>query len=354
MAIKRVGLDIGATHVRVCEVEFSGKSTAVGTAGTLTAYGEQALPTGLVQGGEVVDVSAVGAAIKSAVSAAKIATKDVTVGLGSANVVVREVDVPSLPMAQLKGSLPYQVQELLPMSPDEAMLDFYPTAERDGESVKLLRGMLVAAPKSTVSQNLLAVENAGLRPTMVDLSAFALLRCQLTPEVAQRNVAFVDIGAKITTVIIAQQGQPRMARILPAGGQDVTDAVAAATQVGAQQADEIKRSLGFGAPAVAPEYVAAQEALGQSVRSLVDSVRNTFVFFSSNNPGTAIDGIVITGGGALLNGLGQYLASATRLPVSFGGPMTRLSVGKKMNAAAIQGREAQMAIAVGLAFGEIS
>lgn len=354
MAVKRLGLDIGATHVRLAEIEFSGKTTGPTSRGTLVAYAQQPVPPGAVQGGEVIDIGAVGGAIKAAAARAKVTSKDVTVGVGSANVVVREVELPALPMAQMRSSLPFQVQEMLPMSPDEAMLDFYPTAQRDGESGQLLRGILVAAPKTTVTQNLLAVENAGLRPKMVDLSAFALLRSQMTEEAAQRIVAFVDVGARITTVIIAQQGLPRMARILPSGGQDVTDAVASATHSDAQRSEELKRRLGFGQTLAGSEYEHAQEALGQSVRSLVESIRNTFVFYASNNPGSAIDSVVICGGGALLNGVGQYLASATRLPVSFGNPLARVAVGKKADASGLQGNEAQASIAIGLAFGEVS
>ncbi|WP_061962162.1 type IV pilus assembly protein PilM [Demequina flava] len=353
MSVKRLGLDIGATHVRVAEVEFAGKKTGAEARGTLTAYAEQPVPPGSVQGGEVIDVAGVGSAIKAALSRGKIATKEVTVGVGAPNVVVRELEVPAMPMAQLRSSLPFQVQELLPMSPDEAMLDFYPTAEREAEGQRLLRGILVAAPKSVVSQNLLAVENAGLRPTMVDLSAFALLRSQLTEEATQRIVAFVDIGARITTVVIAQHGQPRMVRMMPSGGQEMTDAVAGALHSDVQRAEEVKRGLGIGAAPVATEYAQAQEALTQSVRTLVESVRNTFVFFSSSNPGASIEAVVITGGGALLNGLGQYLASATRLPVRFGDTTSRISVGKKADGTALQGHEAQAGIALGLTFGEV-
>lgn len=353
MAVRRLGLDIGATEVRLAEVEFSGKgSTARGT-GTLVGFATSPLPNGAVQAGEIVDVTAVGSAIKRAVAVGGFSTKEVILGVGSAGVVVREVDLPELPMDQMKSSLPFQVQEMLPMSSNEALLDFFPTAQHEKDSSKLLRGILVAAPKSTVSQHILSVENGGLRPVMVDLSAFALMRAQLTDDYLGKIVAFVDIGARVTTVIIAASGMPRMVRILPNGGQDVTDAVATALHISSREADEVKRNVGIGTQ-VHPDYQAAQEALTITSKTLVDSIRNTFVYYSGNNPGAPIVQAVITGGGSHLPGLGQFIASSSRLSVSYGNAFSRISVGKKVPRELIGGREAQLPIPIGLAFGEVS
>jgi type IV pilus assembly protein PilM len=353
VAMKRVGLDIGATHVRVAEVEFSGKGPGTTGSGTLTAFAEAPLPRGAVQGGEVIDVSAVATAIKKAVAAAGTAGKEVVIGVGSEGVIVREIEIPELPMAQLRSSLPFQVQEMLPMSTSESLLDFYPTAQRVDGSSSLLRGIMVAAPKTTVSQNLLAVEGAGLRPVGVDLNGFALMRSQMTSELAARIVAFVDIGARITNVVITQGGQPRLVRTLAGGGQDATDAVAAALHIDVQEAEELKRHTGLGEPANR-QLQGAHEAILGTTRSLVESIRNTFVYYASNNPGEAIEHVVITGGGAHLAGLGQYLASATRLPVRYGNSFARVSASKKLGSDATKGLDARVPVAIGLAFGEAS
>ncbi|BDZ60962.1 cell division protein FtsA [Demequina sediminis] len=353
MAIKRVGVDIGGTHVRVAEVEFSGKGAAARGRGTLTGYAEVPLPRGAVQAGEVVDVSGVGNAIRQAAQDAVISVKDAHVGVGSANVVVREIELPALPMPQLKSSLPFHVQETLPMSVDEVLLDFYPTGEKELESSKVVRGIMVAAPKSTVTQNLLAVEAAGLRPKMVDLAGFALLRSQYTEDVMAGGVAFVDIGARLTTVVITSHGVPRLVRTLPQGGQDLTDAVAGSLQISAVEAEEVKIQMGLGGRAV-PGREAAIDPLAQSARALVEGVRNTFVYFASSNPGEAPAHVVMTGGGSLLNGLGQYLASATRLPVRYGNAFARVALGKKVRPEVVQGLEVRAAVPIGLAFGEAS
>jgi len=353
VAIKRIGLDVGDTVVRVAEVEFANKNAVAVGNGTLTAFAQVALPRGSVQSGEVVDVGVVASAIKKAMGDSGATTKEVTVGVGSESVIVRELELPEIPMDQMRTSLPFQVQDMLPMSPSEAMLDFYPTGQRESESSSVLRGIMVAAPKTTVSQNLLAVEGAGLRPIGVDLNGFALIRSQMTPELAAANVAFVDVGARLAHVVIVQGGQPRLVRTVSGGGQEVTDAIAAALHIDQQEAEEVKRRMGLG-QAPNRELQPAQDAISAGTRVLVEAIRNTFVYYSSNNPGEAIERVVITGGGAHLPGFGQYLASATRLAVSYGNAFARVSLSKKLAGETMRGQEARVPVAVGLAFGEVS
>lgn len=353
MAIHRLGLDLGSTHVRLAEVEFANKDAVATGSGVLTGFAQVAIPPGSIMGGTVMEAGVVSAAIRKAVSAISPKSKDVIIGVGAESVVVREIELPEMPMAQLRSSLPFQVQDMLPMAIDESVLDFFPTGSHEGTNGTLLRGTLVAAPKDLVSQNLNAVDNAGLRTVAVDISAFALLRAQITPELATRVVAFVDIGARMTNVVICQAGQPRMVRTLSAGGQDTTDAVASAMRMGAHEAESLKFATGLSASAER-ELAPAQEAIAATTRALIEAVRNTFVYYSSNNHGEAIERVIITGGGSHLGGLAQYLATTTRLPVSYGNSFARVSLGGKLNPATLRGFEARVPVAVGLTFGEVA
>ncbi len=353
MAIRRLGLDLGSTHVRLAEVEFPNRDAVATGAGVLTGFAQVAIPRGSIVGGEVSDVGAVSAAIKKAVSAVSPKSRDVTIGVGSESVVVREIELPEMPMAQLRSSLPFQVPDMLPMAIDESVLDFFPTGSRQGANTPLLRGIMVATPKALVLKNVLAVDGAGLKTVAVDINAFALMRAQLTGELASRVVAFVDIGARMTNVIICQAGQPRIVRTLSAGGQDATDAVASSMRMDVNEAEALKVNLGLN-PSPSRELVPAQEAIAATTRTLVEAVRNTFVYYSSNNQGEAIERVIITGGGAHLGGLGQYLATTSRLPVSYGNSFARITLGGKVGANSVQGYEARVPVAIGLTFGEAS
>lgn len=344
-----VGLDIGSTAVRAAEIAFGGARGAAGSA-TLLRLGQVPLPVGAVRDGEVADPETVAQALRQLWTQQKFGTRDVVLGVGNQRVIVRDLELPWLPPSQLKASLPFQVQELLPMPIEEALLDFHPTGESVGPQGRLVHGMLVAAQRDTVSANVRAVETAGLMPMMVDLNGFALLRALGRGAVLDRVVALVEIGATVTHVVVADHGVPRLVRTIPAGGQTITNAVASAAGVTGAQAEQIKREVGVGF-SLSADRAEIGEVIGSTTRTLVEAIRNTFVYYSGNHPGATIEGVVLTGGGAHLAGLGQYLASASRLPVAQGDALEGVALAKSLDPASLAAVRSLIALPVGLAYG---
>jgi type IV pilus assembly protein PilM len=349
-----IGLDIGTTAVRAAEVEIGRGGSSGDKQPTVVRFGQAPLPLGAVRDGEVAEPETVATAIRQLWQQHKFSHKDVVLGLGNQRVMVRDLAMPAMPMAQLRSSLPYQVQDMLPVDVDDVLLDYYPSGSFQGSTGPMVSGLLVAATKDTVHANTAAVETAGLRPLMVDLTAFALTRYQARGELAQGTVALVDIGAKVTIVVIASQGVPRLVRILPGGGQDATDAIANDVGVASSEAENIKRQVGVGY-AVSAELRSAAEAVSRSTQNLVEAIRNTLVYYAANNPGHAARVLVLTGGGSQLAGLGQYLSSASRMNVTYGHPLSTLRPGSGLP----QGDQlAQLghvlAVPVGLALGDVA
>lgn len=346
-----IGLDIGSTMVRAVELTFGSGGPGKADA-SLTAFAQAPLPMGAIQDGEVVEPGTVSSVIKLVWDQGKFSSKDVVVGVGNQRVIVREADLPWQPLDGLKKSLPYQAQQLLPTAAGDALLDFVPTGEYQAEDGKFVQGLFVAAIRETVTANVLAAESAGLRPVLVDLNAFAIQRALSQGELRNYTSAFVDIGARITNVVISERGIPRFVRVIPHGGQEATDSVAHAMSSTAVEAERVKREIGVGYQ-VAPEIAHVADALLHSTTSLVEAIRSTFVYYGSKGLGSPIDVIVLTGGGALLNGLGQYLSSVTRLPVQLGNPLERVKVAKGVDLSAVRGSEQSLTLATGLAYGVI-
>ncbi|MBO3087203.1 type IV pilus assembly protein PilM [Cellulomonas dongxiuzhuiae] len=350
MAASRViGLDIGTTMLRAAELEF-GKGTGMSRSASLVRYAEAPLPAGAVRDGEVVQAEIVSTTLRQLWSKARFGTKDVVIGVGNQRVLVREFDLPWLPDNQIKQALPFHVQGVLPMSTDDALLDFLPISEFEGRSGRTLKGMLVAAQRDTVNSNVLAVVGAGLSPTMVDLNAFALLRSVCRGELAGRTVAVVDVGANLTHVVVSQAGVPRLARTLPSGGQAVTDAVASAAGIGRPEAEDAKRALGIGYNGSGDATVAAQ-AVNESAQKLLDAVRGTIGFYSNSNRQAPVEAVLLTGGGADLPGFGQYLATLVRLPVQGADVLAGVRVRKGSLPTARGGGASVAALPIGLAYG---
>jgi len=340
-----IGLDIGGTALRAAEVTSDSRGARV----ELVRYAELPLPLNAVRDGEVIDAAAVVQGLKALWTKGGFTSKDVIIGVGNQRVAVRSLTMPQLSMEQLQAALPYQVQDLLPMPVEEALLGYYPTGSvpaSDGSPA--FDGMLVAASRETVLTNLEAVEAAGLKPVMVDLSGFALLRIMARGALGTGTVALVDIGSRGTTVVVATDGMPQFVRALPTGAQELIDSFARATGVSMEDSTQILRTRGLAATE-APEFQNAAGPFGGSVRSLVDGVRNSIAFYASTKPSAPVATVVLSGGGAFVPGLGQALASATRMRTVLGNPLDGVTVGKQVREAeGLRGREATLALPIGL------
>ena len=343
-----VGLDIGTSGVRAAELR-SGRGGA-----TLERFAQVALPAGAVRDGEVVDVEIVGAAIRELWAIGKFRSRRVVVGVANQKVVVRQVDLPWLPGRQLKESLAFQVPDYIPMSVENALLDYHPLEEfTDEQGNRMLRVLLVAAARDMVSSVLDAVHVAKLQPAMVDLTSFAVLRSQL-PAAGHLSVdaeVLVDVGHSVTNIVIHQAGVPRFVRILLLGGGDVTSAVAERLSVSDEQAEDLKYATGLPTGLDVSEDVVAR-VIESTGGAFVEEVRGTLNYYASQPEAPRIGRVVLSGGGSMLGGLVERLSAATRLPVELARPTSTLRIGNTgLSGDQLAVLEPRITVPVGLALG---
>ncbi len=347
MAVTAIGLDIGLNVVRAVELGNADKAKPV-----VLRYGEIALPDGAARSGEVREVNTVASALRKLWASSGFKSKKVILGVGNQRVLAREFTVPRLPLQQIKESLPFQVQELLPVPVSEALLDFYPVSEADGEQGPIINGLLIAAIKEAVLGNVNAVRQAGLEPVQVDLVPFALARIVAHSGFTRGTVAVVDIGGNTTNVVIISNGVPQFVRMIPVGGEDVTRALVAQLDLSPQQAEVVKIQRGlYGPPPATQLDQRASEVIHVATMELLTNLRNTINFYSNSHPTDPIQGIVISGGGARLAGLGQALGELTRIQVMPAEPFRSIDISKPARERISPSEQQAMTVALGLAIG---
>jgi type IV pilus assembly protein PilM len=341
-----IGLDIGTSVVRAVELSY-------GRAGiTLERFGQVVLPEGVIQDGQVIDPEPVADCVRQLWAATGLSHKKVVLGVANHKVIVRQIDLPSMAPAELRRSLPFQVADILPMDVGQSVLDFFPLEEITGESGgPMLRGLLVAASRDTVLANVQCVERAGLSVQAVDLTSFAVLRAlgkQAGPDV--ETEALIDIGARVTNIIVHRGGVPVFVRILLMGGQDVTDAVADRLQVASTQAEAMKQQIGYAARS--DELEDLFRTVNGQAQDFVDEVSGSLDYFAASHPGSRVERILLSGGGSRLDGLIDRLGRDTRLPVVAGDPMANLRIGKTgLDELQLEFIRPLAAVPVGLALG---
>jgi type IV pilus assembly protein PilM len=229
---------------------------------------------------------------------------------------------------------------MLPLAVERSLLDFY-KLEDAGTNVTV-RGLLIAAPKEAVLTAVNAVERAGLHVARVDLASFALLRAasRLDEEVE----AIVDIGAQATTVVVHADGEPLIVRTVPRGGVEVTALVASRLGLGVPEAEELKCTVGLNGDPQAE----ATAVLREAVRPLISEIRSSFAYLTAAGKQTLVTRLALSGGGALLPGLVEFLNSQLNIDVVLADPTARLRESRRGKRADLG---SSAAVSIGLTLG---
>jgi type IV pilus assembly protein PilM len=346
MASTVVGVDIGSASVRAVELRDAAKARP-----TLLRYFEMPLPEGAASRGEVLEPNTVAQTLKRLWKQAGFTSKNIVLGMGNQRVLARDLTVPKMSLQRIRESLPFTVQDMLPVPASDALLDFYPVSEAVTESGPVVNGLLVAAIKDAVLANVKATRLAGLTTVDVDLIPFALSRVMLSRQKVAGNIALIEIGADTTCVLIARDGVPQFVRIIPTGGADLTRALRAELEVDETAAERIKIGLGLASSVATQEEQRAVEIIYRVTSELLTSLRNTINYYVNTRQPETVDGIVLTGGGALLEGLPAALSEMTRVPVTLGDPLASLALSRKLQADDLREHRGRLSVALGLALG---
>jgi type IV pilus assembly protein PilM len=341
MGERLIGLDVGTTAVRVAEVDL-------GPRPVLRTVGQVSLPPAATRDGEVVDPDVVAEAIRQLWRETGLTHKTVRVGVGSPRVVVRVVELPAMPDADLEGALRFQAQDYVPLPIDEVVLDFHVLETFTGpEDSPMARVLLAAGHRESVGNLLAAVTAAGLRVSGVDLLPLALIRGIGSgtgpPGSAE---AIVSVGAAVTTVVVHEAGLPRLVRIVAGGGAALTEAVSRDLGVSPEAAEAVKR----GAHPDEELRARAGTVVEHHVATVVGSIQGSLEYYLSQTEAAPVERMLLTGGGSLTPGVAEGLAHTLGLPVERGRLPDGLDAGDA-SLKRLESPEAELAVAVGLALG---
>lgn len=337
-----VGVDIGGTSIRAVEVQgYDGGKP------TILRHAAVPVPESAVRRGEVIEASTVTSALKRLWSTGGFKTKDVVLGLGGSRVFAREFAVPKGPLDRIRESLPFQVNDLLPVAAADAVLDFYPIEETEGENGPQISGLLVAGIQEALVANVGAAMSAGLRPVQVDLIPFAIARAVAPVRSARGRDVIVSIGAHTTNVVVVHDGVPHFVRMIPNGADDVTRAIAARMQWAPEQAEQAKRNIGMGGPMMRAEDRPVLEIVYEVVGELLGNIRSTLSYYQSSKPHDPVQRVLLSGGGSQMAGLPKALGDLVGLPVM----PTDAVGGVQMSKSAKQNTGREQAEAITTAFG---
>lgn len=214
-------------------------------------------------------------------------------------------------------------------------------SEKSGLSNRKKEILLVAAPKSEVIRCGNIVKGVGLDVKNVELELFSLSRAMVGSDPG--NFLIIDIGARITNIILLEKGIIKVNRNIEGGGNEVTNVIADSLNISKQRAEELKKEN--------------KDLLNNREMSLVipvlDMIANEAVrilnTYKEKREGGRVDGVVLSGGSSKLLGLDEYFSQKIGIKTIVGNPWRRVIYSEKLKPF-VEKMGASFSVALGLAF----
>jgi type IV pilus assembly protein PilM len=339
-----VGLSVGASQLTAAVVVNNGQPKLVKAA-------QRTLPQQIVVGGEVRDSEALSTEIAALFDQADLPRKNVRLGIGSGRTGVRVFETPTVDdPRQLANAVRFRAYETLPIPIEEAMLDYHVVEDSPvGDRV-----LLAVAYRDLVDRFATTCAQAKIELVGIDIEAFALLRAvggEPLPagERAEAARVAVSIGFDRTVVAVSDGRLCEFSRVLDWGGARVTGAIERALEVDTSEAERIKHSLDISDRASdepGDEVTSqAREAARREVHGLARELAASLHFYQDQPDSLGFAEIVITGGGAHLQGLAEQLEELIGITVRVADPFARVGSGHGISS---NGQDGALAVAIGL------
>lgn len=260
------------------------------------------------------------------------------VAVSGKNRVIEREDVRRAIEAAKAVSIPMD-RSILHVLPQEYVVD-----DQDGigdpagmTGTRLEVNVHVVTCSATSAQNTVTcVNRAGLEVIDTVLTQLAAAEACLTPDEKELGVALVDVGGGTTDIAIFEKGSLWHTAVLQVGGEHFTNDVAVALRTPVNEAEKIKKKHGCALTSMVPEEdsievpsvggrrprIMARQVLGDVIQARAEEICQ---LVKSEIQRAGFDrnlnsGVVLTGGGAILEGMPEIAEQIFDMPVRRGTP----------------------------------
>lgn len=336
-----IGVDISSTAVKLLQLSRSGNRYRV------EHYAVEPLPPNAVVEKNIVEVEAVGEAIKRAVARSGARARHAAAAVAGSAVITKIIPMPAdLDEDDMESQVELEAVNYIPYPIEEVNLDFEVLGPMPGNA-EMVQVLLAASRTENVDARVAALELGGLGAKVMDVEAFAIENAfQLLADglSAPRDgiVAMVDTGATMTTLNILRNGRSLYSREQVFGGKQLTDEVMRRYGLSYEEAGLAKRQGGL------PESYDI-EVLEPFKEAMVQQVSRLLQFFYAGSEFNRVDQIVLAGGCASIPGIAAMVEEQLGVPTVVANPLAQMTLGPRVQAHALAQDAPALMIACGLA-----
>lgn len=331
-------LDIGTNAVRVVQLTSSGPDNWA-----LLHYGYAPVDLKTTSANSKESERRLGEIIMTAVGQSGIKTKDVAIGMPSQKTFTTVIDVPTMPEAELRSTIKYQIDQYIPMAIDEAKVDWVLLGQ-SAHNPQQQEVLLASTANSYAEERLEFIEGLGLNVVAAEPDPIAMIRA-LLPAGIQDARLIIDVGELSTNLVVTYGDSPRLVRTIPTGIHSLVKAAVQNLNVQEDQARQFIIKFGLAPDRLEGQvYHAVENVLEGFAAELTKSIK----FFQTRYPNTPVGGILLSGYASVIPKFGEYVTAKTSVSSVQANPWQKVRVNQS-DQQQLASISTEFAVAVGLA-----
>ena len=314
LALPLSGVDLSTDGVKVARL-------VEGAHGLILAgHAEVSLPAGAYADGEIVDRTAIIAALVAAAHTAGISATDAA--LPESKEYLFETTVRGENAAERRVAVEQHLDELVPLPPPETAFDIIAIGQ-GGSGETRVAGIGFA--RRIVDETLSLFDQAGIRVQSLEGETFSMARA-LLPQGDTSTTLIIDLGRTAMKLSIVAGRIPRFATTVGIGGHALTLAVQKYFGVTGVEARKVKVERGIVPESGNEEYIAAMLSTVSAIR---DEISRWLDYWRGkvreNAAHESVARVILVGDNAAVRGLPEYFERSFGIPVVAGDVFTNLA-----------------------------
>jgi len=328
-------IDFGARSIKVAKLH------KVNDGYELDNYGVTLSPEDAIANGEIFNPIIVTDVLIELLKDSGISDRKAIIAITGQKVIVREIVLPIMEDKELMAGVMWEAPKYVPYDLDESIIDAKKVdefVEKDGN--KMMRVLIVAAPKSMIQPYMEVLKKARIIPKIVDVVSSANIRVfenYLTDKKEEEKEGTIidiilSIGASSTILTLVEESNLKFTRNILIGGNDITKAIAKSLNISFNEAEKLKREtkIVLGPEAKEEEKKESEKIIVKILNQITKEVRKSLSYYKTQSQKVKYNKMILSGGCANIDNIKDLLSEQTETPVIIGNPIENLKIDERV------------------------
>jgi len=322
-----LGLDIGNFSVKFAQIKTSPFSKQRFVSFAITPVKDDSSRDKIIE------------AIKTSYKELAGDSKNVNISICGSNIITRYIILPRIGNRDLRKALEFELEKYIPYKKEDMVIDYNKLTNLPNNKTLVL---FVATERRFIQERVNLVKDAGLQPKSINIDALALNETfKALPYKSKGAVAVLDIGYKLSKLIVLENDVPYLSRDIESGEYNIIQATAKRMGIDFQKAKEVAYKADENLGEIA-------KVITYDARSLLDELLMSFEYCERTLE-KKVSQLYLTGGGSRNKILLESLKRTQNLKIDFLDITQSLKFYSSLNSEELKEKSYLLAVAIGLA-----